>query len=103
MSTSENLRATFVEVTVTELVVELEDGTRHRAPISLFPILADSTPEELNRWQLIGDGQGIHWPDLDEDVSIWSIVHPSETLPMRPEAVQRHLARNRQRRGRRAG
>jgi len=103
MSISENLRAKAAEVTERELIVELEDGTRHSAPIALFPILADATPEELRSYECIGDGRGLYWPDLDEHVSVLSIVHPEKTTPMRAEMVQRHLARNRERRARRTG
>ena len=103
MSTSENLRATSVEVTPREIIVVLEDGVRHCAPLTLYPVLSEATPDELARWDLIGEGVGIHWPDLDEDVSVWSVVYPERTVPMRPEAIQRHLARNRERRSRQAG
>lgn len=102
MNTSENLRATSVEVTEQELVVELEDGSRHSVPVALFPILAESTPDELRNWKIIGGGRGIHWPDLDEHVSVWSIVCPDQTVPMRAEAIRAHLERNRERRSGRA-
>ena len=83
--------------------VFLDDGTRHAAPLTLFPILAEATPVERARWELLGGGLGIHWLDLDEHVSVFSVVRPDQTVPMRPEAVQRHLTRNRQRRSARAG
>jgi hypothetical protein len=98
MSTSENLRAKAVHVSGRELIVELDDGSRHAVPLSLFPILAEATPAERSHWELLGDGVGIHWPELDEHVSVFSVVHPERTVPMRAEAVERHLARNRRRR-----
>lgn len=98
MSTSESLRAKKVEVGDGEIVVELTDGTRHAAPLGLFPILADATSEERGKWHLIGNGTGIHWPDLDEHVSVFSVVSPERTVPMRREAVERHLRKNRVRR-----
>jgi hypothetical protein len=98
MSTSENLRAKAVQVTEGELVVVLADGSRHAVPLGLFPILAEATPGERARWELLGGGVGIHWPELDEHVSVFSVVHPERTVPMRAGAVERHLARNRRRR-----
>jgi hypothetical protein len=85
------------------LVVVLEDGTRHAVSLDLFPILADSTMAERLHWELIGGGLGVHWPDLDEHVSVLSVVSPGETMPMRQEVIQSHLARNRQRRSARTG
>lgn len=98
MSISENLRAKAVHVTDSEVVVVLADGSRHAAPFTLFPILAEATPAERARWELLGEGVGICWPSLDEHVSVFSVVHPEQTMPMRKQAVERHLARNRQRR-----
>jgi hypothetical protein len=56
MSISENIRAVGLEITETHLVVELEDGSRHRAAISLFPILLDAPPDERSHWEFIGAG-----------------------------------------------
>jgi hypothetical protein len=98
MSISESLRAKAVQVTDHELVVVLADGSRHAVPFTLFPILAEATPAERARWELFGEGIGISWPDLDEHVSVFSVVHPERTIPMRQQATERLLARNRQRR-----
>ena len=98
MSTSENLRAKAVQVTERELIVVLADGSRHAVPLGLFPILAEATPGERARWEFLGGGVGIHWPDLDEHVSVFSVVHPELTVPMCTGTVERHLARNRRQR-----
>lgn len=102
MFISENLRARSLEISATDLVVELDDGSRHSARIALFPILEDGTPEERAEWKFVEDRRGIHWPLLDEDISVVSIVAPDRTLPMRPEAVARHIRANRERRRRRS-
>ncbi|MGH7578288.1 MAG: DUF2442 domain-containing protein [Longimicrobiales bacterium] len=102
MIISENLRAKSLEITETELIVELDDGSLHSAPIALFPILEDGTVEERAEWEFVEDRRGIHWPLLDEDISIVSIVAPDHTLPMRPEAVAAYIRANRERRGRRS-
>ncbi len=63
-------RARNVKVTNEELIVELEDGRTIMVPLAWFPRLLHSTPEERANWRLIGDGEGIHWPDLDEDIAV---------------------------------
>ena len=59
-------------ITVAEdtLTAELSDGRTISVPLAWYPRLIHATPEERNNWELIGTGQGIHWPDLDEDLSI---------------------------------
>ena len=75
-STVEQQRATALSVTVTgeALTVELSDGRSVSVPLAWFPRLTHGTPKERNRFRLIGYGQGIHWPDLDEDVSVEGIL-----------------------------
>ena len=63
-------RARNVQVTEEELIVELEDGRTIIVPLAWFPRLLHGTPEERANWRLIGDGEGIHWPDLDEDIAV---------------------------------
>ncbi len=52
------------------LIVELLYGRTVSAPLLWFPKLAKATPEQLSNWELLGDGEGIHWPDVDEDLSV---------------------------------
>ena len=74
MSTSsvatETAAAKNVRVTDRELVVELRDGRVVSVPLAWYPRLAEGSPSERRRWELLGPGIGIHWPDLDEDISI---------------------------------
>ena len=58
-----------VKVTANTLLVELSDGRTITAPLAWFPRLQHGTAKERNRWRFIGRGEGIHWPDLDEDIS----------------------------------
>ncbi|MGH7324518.1 MAG: DUF2442 domain-containing protein [Candidatus Rokuibacteriota bacterium] len=78
MSTSPSeLRAALAQrVTVTEdaLVVDLVDGRTVSVPLSWYPRLAHGTPAERSNWRLIGRGEGIHWPDLDEDISVAGLL-----------------------------
>jgi predicted RNase H-like HicB family nuclease len=63
-----------VMVTADSLAVELADGRTLSVPSAWYPRLSHATPEERGRWRLIGHGEGIHWPDLDEDVSIETLL-----------------------------
>ena len=73
-------------VTVTEdtLSVDLSDGRTISVPLAWFPRLVHASREERNNWKLIGKGQGIHWQDIDEDISVQNMLagRPSgESLP----------------------
>jgi hypothetical protein len=57
-----------------ELRVELADGRRIIVPLEWYPRLQEATPKERNNWRLIGGGLGIHWENLDEDVSVASLL-----------------------------
>src|SRR5438309_8748549 len=63
-------------VTVTEdaVVVDLNDGRTVTAPLAWYPRLLHGTPRERRNWRLIGGGEGIHWPDLDEDLSVEGLL-----------------------------
>ena len=67
-------RALNVSVTDDELVVLLADGRRICAPLVWFPRLVDAAQSERDQWELIGDGQGIHWPVIDEDLSVLGLL-----------------------------
>jgi hypothetical protein len=56
------------------LSVDLADGRTITAPLAWFPRLAHGTAAERANWRLIGCGAGIHWPDLDEDISVESLL-----------------------------
>ena len=56
------------------LIVDLADGRTITVPLAWFPRLAHGTPAERTNWRLIGRGVGIHWPDLDEDISVESLL-----------------------------
>lgn len=64
------VKALDVSVTDDALTVDLADGRTLSVPLAWYPRLLHGTPEERRNWRLIGDGVGIHWPDLDEDISI---------------------------------
>ena len=64
-----NIRARDVRVTDEALTVHLVDGRSISAPLEWYPRLHRATPAQRENWQLIGEGHGIHWPDVDEDIS----------------------------------
>ena len=66
--------AETVAVTEDTLTAELADGRTISVPLAWYPRLVHATTEERNNWQLIGGGQGIHWPELDEDLSVEGLL-----------------------------
>jgi len=63
-----------VAVTEGTIVVGFIDGRRISAPLGWYPRLLHASSRERNNWRLIADGEGIHWPDLDEDLSVEGII-----------------------------
>jgi hypothetical protein len=51
------------------LTIDLMDGRTITVPLALYPRLFNATPEQRQRWEIAGGGNGIHWPDVDEDLS----------------------------------
>ena len=62
--------AQSVRVTDDALIVDLTDGRTLSVPLAWYPRLVHGTPSERGNWRLIGRGEGIHWPQLDEDLSV---------------------------------
>ena len=54
--------------------ISLEDGREISIPIDWFPFLRDASKEQRENWRLIGDGEGIHWEDLDEDILVEALL-----------------------------
>lgn len=75
-------RAQDVRVTEDELEVSLTDGRRIAVPLVWYPRLLHATAAQRANWQLLGDGEGIHWPDVDEDLSVEGLLRGSPS----PEA-----------------
>lgn len=67
-------RARHVMVTDATIVVDLVDGRAISVPLAWYPRLFHGSPDERANWRLIGKGEGIHWADLDEDISIESLL-----------------------------
>jgi hypothetical protein len=67
-------RAQSVVVTDDSLSVDLVDGRTVSVPLAWYPRLSHGSPAERNNWRLIGQGEGIHWADLDEDISVEDLL-----------------------------
>jgi len=67
-------QAVNVHFTDEAIVVDLADGRTVSAPLVWFPRLSSASPEQLANWVLLGDGEGIHWPDIDEDLSVAGLL-----------------------------
>ena len=71
---NETASADTVQLTEDSLTVDLDDGRTISVPLSWFPRLLHGSSEERNNWRLIGRGEGIHWSDLDEDISVTGLL-----------------------------
>src|ERR1043166_1561219 len=67
-------QATDIRVNRDVLIVHLRDGRTITVPLTWYPRLRHGTPKERANWRLIGQGEGIHWPDLDEDISVTGLL-----------------------------
>ena len=67
-------RAVEAAVTDDELGVVLADGRRVSVPLTWFPRLLHATPAQRQHLELLGDGEGIHWPEVDEDLSVAGLL-----------------------------
>lgn len=66
--------AVDVSITTDALHVVLADGRELSVPLAWFPRLMNASDEERRNWRLIGGGIGIHWPSVDEDISVESLL-----------------------------
>lgn len=72
--TSADPRARDVMVSDSALTVHLTDGSTLTAPLSWFPRLLQASTRERGAWELLGGGMGIHWPEIDEDISVAGLI-----------------------------
>ena len=78
-------RVKHVETTSDVLSVDLMDGRTIIVPLVWYPRLLEATEEQRNRWQVSGGGYGIHWPDVDEDLSTEGLLRGAPA-PRQPSA-----------------
>src|SRR5881397_1081595 len=87
----ETLRARSVQATSDAVVVDLVDGRMISTPLAWYPRLVHGTAAERAKVELMGNGEGIHWPDLDEDLSIEGMLAGQPSREKR-ESIERWLA-----------
>jgi hypothetical protein len=63
-------RVASVRVTNELIIADLADGRTISVPLAWSWRLSDATPEQRANWRLIGSGEGVHWPEIDEDISV---------------------------------
>ena len=73
-------RAREVHVLDDELVVRLADGRTVSVPLTWFPRLLHANEAQRHNFELLGDGEGIHWPDVDEDLSIAGLLRGTRAV-----------------------
>lgn len=102
LSADERVRdVRFSEDSVT---VDLMDGRTISVPLEWYPRLAGASPEQLRNWTVSAAGYGIHWPDIDEDLSTEGMLRGAPAPGVRPGSRTRHSARPRPRgRARKSG
>ena len=76
-------RVEAVSFTQDSLVVSLKDGRVISVPLTWYPRLLEATPAARQKWQISGAGYGIHWPELDEDLSTEGLLRGAPA-PQRP-------------------
>lgn len=86
MNTSESNRIIARDLRIEEnlFYAILEDGREIGVPYSWYWRLAEATPEERRNWRFIGQGEGIHWEDIDEDISIAGMLRGRPDNPAKP-------------------
>ena len=81
-------RAAAVRCTDDELIVSLTDGRTLSVPLAWFPRLAHATPAQRAELELMGDGEGIHWPAVDEDISVAGLLEGRPSVEYQPVKIR---------------
>ena len=103
---SSDPRIQDVRVTEDEIIAQLVDGRVISVPLAWSWRLSEATPKQRANFRLIGTGQGVHWPDVDEDISVEGMLHgvpahrPSTRTARSLGAPNRRIQRTRKRRAR---
>ncbi len=90
MNIVDNIEPRIKDIRITEdtIVAEFIDGRTVSVPLAWSWRLSDATPEQQSNYEIIGDGQGVHWPDVDEDISANGILNGIPARPPKREALQ---------------
>ena len=81
----QEVRIKHIEVTKDSITAQLMDGRPISVPLAWSWRLSEATPKQRANWEIIGDGHGVHWPDIDEDISgegmLYGIPAPRPRIP----------------------
>ncbi|MGH2428911.1 MAG: DUF2442 domain-containing protein [Candidatus Limnocylindria bacterium] len=72
------------------LTMHLTDGRELSAPTSISPRLAMATPQQRAHWTIEGMGTAVHWPDVDEDIGVWTLLGVPEDLVLEAAGFRQH-------------
>ena len=89
--TLDEIRAVQVRISEDTFAVDLDDSRTISMPIGWYPCLAHATLDERANWRLVGAGQGIHWPALDEDIGVEGLLLGKKSSES-PESFHRWLS-----------
>lgn len=90
-------RAEHVHCTEDELVVVLTDGRTLSVPLAWFPRLARASARQRSKFEFLGNGSGVHWPMLDEDISVAGLLMGNPSIELRQRPIRRSSARSKTR------
>lgn len=86
-------RITALQVTDDSIIAQLADGRTISVPLAWSWRLSEATPQQRNNFEIMGNGQGVHWPDVDEDISAWGMLYGMPArCPKRMRQPQRRKA-----------
>ncbi len=86
LATGADERVSDVQLTEDTLNVLLMDGRTIIVPLAWYPRLLKATPDQRTNWQIAGGGYGLHWPDIDEDLSTEGLLRGARAPGVRPKA-----------------
>ena len=90
-------RAEHVHCTEDELVVVLTDGRTLSVPLAWFPRLANASARQRSKYELLGNGSGMHWPMVDEDISIAGLLAGNPSIELQTPASRSQPTRPKRR------
>ncbi len=89
---SSDPRIVTIKVTDDSIIAHLADGRMVSVPLAWSWRLASATPAQRKRFEIIGSGEGVHWPDVDEDISAQGMLHGTPACPPREPKRKRRRA-----------
>jgi len=90
-------RIVALKVTDSSIAAELADGRTVSVPLAWSWRLSEARPDQRRRFEIVGNGQGVHWPEIDEDISAWGMLYgiPARRPKRRAEPHRRKASRMR--------